>query len=128
MQSATVTVSKAPRSAVACPSTPSSTSHPSGKASCHCTSVPWTWWLSTRAGKLGWKAARKARQRLSTCPTGSSLQRPRLTGASPAGVSRGALSLAVSTLNLRPQRSQPLVDVLVAALDLADVVDHRLAL
>src|SRR5947207_14267727 len=33
-----------------------------------------------------------------------------------------------STLKLRPQRLQARVDVLVAALDLSDVVDHGIAL
>src|SRR6266536_3901639 len=119
------------------------------------------------AGKRGWNAARNARQRLSTCPTGSSLHRPRLKGvaptprvvtpatrpyrsahsassirgtaASPTGVSApgggGAACCAptaplppvIPSFNLRPQHPLPLVDVLVSALDLADVVDHGVA-
>src|SRR2546422_7336198 len=115
------------------------------------------------AGKRPPNAARSARQRPITCPTGSSLQSPRLSGrvvmpattpyrwahsassrrgtaASPAGTSArdgtGAACSAPAScapdlsapLNLRPQRSQPVVDVLVAPLDLPDVLDHRIAL
>src|SRR5467141_2427472 len=110
------------------------------------------------AGKRAPNAARKARHRPITWPTGSSLHNPRLSGrvvmpattpyrwahsissrrgtaASPAGISAmvfaGTACCAPtlgSTLNLRPQCSQPVVDVLVAPLDLPDVLDHRIAL
>src|SRR5947207_10328047 len=61
-------------------------------------------------------------------------------GAVGGGAVRGASALPAlpalpacaptlrSTLKLRPQRLQARVDVLVAALDLSDVVDHGIAL
>src|SRR5882672_2456098 len=163
IQSATVTVRSTPRSVVACPSMPSRTSHPSGSDSCQCTSVPWTWCASTVTGKRAPNAARNARHRPITWPTGSSLHSPRLSGrvvtpattpyrsAHSANSSRGTAASPAETsaregtgaaccaptsfapalsapLNLRPQRFQPVVDVLVTPFDLPDVVDDRIAL
>src|SRR5258706_605255 len=163
IQSATVTVSSTPRSPVACPSMPSRMSQPSGSDSCQCTSVPCTRCARRVTGKRAPNAARNARHRPITWPTGSSLHSPRLSGrvvipattpyrsahsanssrgtaASPAGTSAqeetGAACCAPTSfapalsapLNLRPQRFQPVVDVLVTPFDLPDVVDHRIAL
>src|SRR6266581_2428116 len=149
MQSATVMVRSNPLVPVTCPSIPSRMSQPSSACRCHCTTVPWTWCERMSPGKAGRNAARKARQRVITWPTFSSLHRPREkprprvvmpattpcrsahsrssrrgTARSPTGASR---RLGIDSLDLRSQRPQPLVDALVPALDLADVVDHGVA-
>src|SRR5262249_31192994 len=156
--------SRTPRSRVAWPSTPSSTIHPGGGLVCHLRSVPWTWWLMTTVGNRDSNARRNARQRVITCPVGSSLHRPsenpparvvvpastpwrpahsegasRGTAASPAGTSTtmvacggvvdtGGRAVRRSTtifaaLDFCAQRAEPLVDALVATLDLSHVVD-----
>src|SRR6266436_8266506 len=141
---------------------PSRMSQPSGSDSCQCTSVPCTWCASTVTGKRAPNAARNARQRPMTCPTGSSLHSPRLSGrvvipatspwrcaqsvsssrgtaASPTEISASCRVAACcaptpcaptlgSTLNLGPQGSQSVVDVLVAPFDLSDVLNHRITL
>src|SRR2546426_2519725 len=172
MQSATVTVSNSPRAPVACPSTPSTISHPSLAAACHRTMVPCTWCAKITPGKRTRTAAPTARQRDITGPTLSSLHRPsekpcprvvipatrpyraahsassmRGTAASGTGTSRSnggrspppsptahpavrpsALSPGIDPLNGGSHGPQPLIDSLVAPLDLADIVDHGVAL
>src|SRR5439155_1665574 len=100
--------------------------------------------------------ARNARHRVITCPTLSALHEPRLkpwprvvmpatspkrsahsrssirgTAPSPTSCSRSSVSASAAvfdSFNLGSQCPQPLVDALVAALDLADVVDRGLPL
>src|SRR6266851_1147827 len=102
----------------------------------------------TIVGKRLANVDRNARQRPITCPTGSSLQRPRLNGrsvipatspyrsahsvssrrgtaASPTGTSETSIS---ASFNLSSERRQPRIDALVAALDLADVLNDRVSL
>ena len=137
------------------PSTPSATCQPGSTAPCHATRAPCTWCASSTAGSRGASSARKARQR--SCDAARGLVRPQAEGerpSAPRSVMPGHEAVPLAPLRpARPARDrrrarrvarashhrsprsitapsavEPLVDPLVAALDLADVVDGAGAL
>src|SRR5690606_24578269 len=132
-----------PAAAVAWPSAASWMTQPEA-ASCQRTRSPWTWCAMTCAANSG-SAARNRRQRPMVACTGVLDQSPRSNGSlalpravipaltpkrsrHPGTSQSGGSALTSSSsvlmaLDGRAEIAQPLIDTLVAALNLADVVD-----
>src|SRR5215208_464779 len=125
-------------------------SQPSQVGECTTTRLPCTWRALARRGPLGARCRRSASQRAMTVPTGSSLAVPKLPaarvvvnartpnwakssiGSSACSRKTGSWTSAPCTPLLDPRDVgaecvEALVDPLVAALDLADVIDRALA-
>src|SRR5450759_823481 len=139
-QSATPTASAIPFSEAMCPSASSPRSQPSQPPVCTRTRVPWTCRIDASRRAVSASSCCTAVHRPMTSLTGSVPERPNdpasrvvvkaripqlsKSGIASFGTSFTLLAAIVDASNRGTERVQALIDALVAALDLADVVDE----
>src|SRR6266699_4082270 len=143
-QSATPTANAIPFSDAMCPSASSPRSQPSHPPVCTSTRVPWTCRIDASRRAVSESSCCTAVHRPMTSLTGSVPERPKVpasrvvvkarmpqfskSGITSFGTSLTLLAAIVDPGNGGPERVQTLIDALVAALDLADVVDEARSL